>query len=70
MNINIQEKIILKKLIEFEELFLLDEMLKEYSEIHLENLGGTIYIYMLLILLHWIIAFKSHVSLKYRRSMN
>nr|YP_010566005.1 envelope membrane protein [Medicago murex]UZC30544.1 envelope membrane protein [Medicago murex]UZC30620.1 envelope membrane protein [Medicago murex] len=39
----IQEKTILKKLIEFEELFLLDEMLKEYPETHLQNLHMEIY---------------------------
>src|SRR4030066_60038 len=43
MNI-IQEKTILKKFIEFEELFLLDEMLKEeYPETHLQNLRIEIY---------------------------
>nr|AQV09681.1 envelope membrane protein [Lupinus atlanticus]AQV09847.1 envelope membrane protein [Lupinus princei] len=39
----IQEKSILKKLIEFEELFLLDEMLKEYPETRLKNLRTAIY---------------------------
>ncbi|RHN59717.1 putative chloroplast envelope membrane protein, CemA [Medicago truncatula] len=39
----IQEKTILKKLIEFEELFLLDEMLKEYPETHFQNLRMEIY---------------------------
>nr|YP_008963613.1 envelope membrane protein [Lupinus luteus]AGK82926.1 envelope membrane protein [Lupinus luteus] len=39
----IQEKSILKKLIEFEELFLLDEMLKEYPETRLQNLRTAIY---------------------------
>nr|YP_009429898.1 envelope membrane protein [Carmichaelia australis]ASY01228.1 envelope membrane protein [Carmichaelia australis] len=39
----IQEKSILKKFIEFEELFLLDEMLKEYPETHLENVRMGIY---------------------------
>ena len=38
----IQEKSILKKLIEFEELFLLDEMLKEYPETRLQNLRTAI----------------------------
>nr|QVX30606.1 envelope membrane protein [Camoensia scandens]UWV19088.1 chloroplast envelope membrane protein [Camoensia scandens] len=40
---DIQEKNILKKFIEFEELFLLDEMLKEYPETHLQNLRTGIY---------------------------
>nr|YP_010274011.1 envelope membrane protein [Astragalus canadensis var. brevidens]UIX54645.1 envelope membrane protein [Astragalus canadensis var. brevidens] len=39
----IKEKSILKKFIEFQELFLLDEMLKEYPETHLENLRIGIY---------------------------
>ncbi|KAK7231552.1 hypothetical protein RIF29_45522 [Crotalaria pallida] len=39
----IQEKSILKKFIEFQELFLLDEMLKEYPETRLQNLRTTIY---------------------------
>nr|QJS52150.1 CemA [Vicia bungei] len=39
----IQEKSILKKLVEFEELFLLDEMLKEYPETRLQNLRIEIY---------------------------
>ncbi|CAI8583015.1 unnamed protein product [Vicia faba] len=39
----IQEKSILKKLLEFEELFLLDEMLKEYPETRLQNLRIEIY---------------------------
>nr|YP_010964164.1 chloroplast envelope membrane protein [Astragalus psilosepalus]WNM88742.1 chloroplast envelope membrane protein [Astragalus psilosepalus] len=39
----IKEKSILKKFIEFEELFLLDEMLKEYPETRLENLRIGIY---------------------------
>lgn len=39
----IKEKSILNKFIEFEELFLLDEMLKEYPETHLENLRIGIY---------------------------
>nr|YP_010042418.1 chloroplast envelope membrane protein [Sphaerophysa salsula]QPB69648.1 chloroplast envelope membrane protein [Sphaerophysa salsula] len=39
----IQEKSILKKFIEFEELFLLDEMLKEYPETRLENVRIGIY---------------------------
>nr|YP_009369750.1 envelope membrane protein [Maackia floribunda]AOP18598.1 envelope membrane protein [Maackia floribunda]UWV18593.1 envelope membrane protein [Maackia hupehensis] len=39
----IQEKSILKKFIEFEELFLLDELLKEYPETHLQNLRTAIY---------------------------
>nr|YP_010162146.1 chloroplast envelope membrane protein [Dendrolobium lanceolatum]QRI59855.1 chloroplast envelope membrane protein [Dendrolobium lanceolatum] len=38
-----QEKSILKKFIEFEELFLLDEMLKECPETHLQNLRTGIY---------------------------
>nr|QVX30504.1 envelope membrane protein [Myroxylon balsamum] len=40
---DIQEKSILKKFIEFEELFLLDEMLKEYPETRLQNLRTGIY---------------------------
>nr|QVX29759.1 envelope membrane protein [Ateleia glazioveana] len=40
---DIQEKSILKKFIEFEELFLLDEMLKEYPETRLQNLRIGIY---------------------------
>nr|YP_009141812.1 chloroplast envelope membrane protein [Vicia sativa]AIL56338.1 chloroplast envelope membrane protein [Vicia sativa]AMM06316.1 chloroplast envelope membrane protein [Vicia sativa] len=40
---SIQEKRILKKFLEFEELFLLDEMLKEYPETHLQNLRIEIY---------------------------
>nr|YP_010294848.1 chloroplast envelope membrane protein [Crotalaria albida]UMO90786.1 chloroplast envelope membrane protein [Crotalaria albida] len=39
----IQEKSILKKFIEFQELFLLDEMLKEYPETRIQNLRTTIY---------------------------
>lgn len=39
----IQEKSLLKKFIEFEELFLLDEMLKEYPETRLQNLRTAIY---------------------------
>ncbi|KAL1349222.1 hypothetical protein AAHE18_07G142500 [Arachis hypogaea] len=39
----IQEKIILKKFIEFKELFLLDEMLKEYPELRSQNLRTKIY---------------------------
>nr|YP_010714004.1 chloroplast envelope membrane protein [Astragalus melilotoides]YP_010964088.1 chloroplast envelope membrane protein [Astragalus muliensis]UTV01664.1 chloroplast envelope membrane protein [Astragalus melilotoides]WDD39566.1 chloroplast envelope membrane protein [Astragalus melilotoides]WEG24646.1 chloroplast envelope membrane protein [Astragalus melilotoides]WFG52067.1 envelope membrane protein [Astragalus melilotoides]WNM88666.1 chloroplast envelope membrane protein [Astragalus muliensis] len=39
----IKEKSILKKFIEFEELFFLDEMLKEYPETRLENLRIGIY---------------------------
>nr|UWV19156.1 envelope membrane protein [Padbruggea filipes] len=39
----IQEKSILKKFIEFEELFLLNEMLKEYPETRLQNLRIGIY---------------------------
>nr|YP_010512733.1 envelope membrane protein [Machaerium brasiliense]UXL84140.1 envelope membrane protein [Machaerium brasiliense] len=39
----IQEKNILKKIIEFKELFLLDEMLKEYPETRLQNLRIEIY---------------------------
>nr|YP_002456449.1 chloroplast envelope membrane protein [Trifolium subterraneum]ACF20529.1 chloroplast envelope membrane protein [Trifolium subterraneum] len=39
----IQEKDLLKKFIEFEELFLLDEMLKEYPETRLQNLRIEIY---------------------------
>ena len=34
---DIQEKSILEKLIEFKELFLLDEMIKEYPETHLQK---------------------------------
>nr|YP_010832934.1 envelope membrane protein [Astragalus arpilobus]WFG52979.1 envelope membrane protein [Astragalus arpilobus] len=41
----IKEKSILNKFIEFEELFLLDEMLKEYPETRLENLRIGIGIY-------------------------
>nr|QVX28918.1 envelope membrane protein [Zornia myriadena] len=40
---DIQEKSILKKFIEFEELFLLDQMLKEYPEIRLQNFRTEIY---------------------------
>nr|YP_009486722.1 envelope membrane protein [Piliostigma thonningii]AWB12945.1 envelope membrane protein [Piliostigma thonningii] len=40
---DIQEKSILKKFIELEELFLLDEMIKEYPETHLQNLRIGIY---------------------------
>nr|YP_009522793.1 chloroplast envelope membrane protein [Vicia sepium]AXQ37217.1 chloroplast envelope membrane protein [Vicia sepium] len=40
---SIQEKRILKKFLEFEELFLLDEMLKEYPETRLQNLRIEIY---------------------------
>nr|YP_010501605.1 chloroplast envelope protein [Anoectochilus burmannicus]UXB60297.1 chloroplast envelope protein [Anoectochilus burmannicus] len=36
---NIQEKNVLEKFIELEELFLLDEMIKEYSETHMQRLG-------------------------------
>nr|NP_783244.1 envelope membrane protein [Atropa belladonna]Q8S8W5.1 RecName: Full=Potassium/proton antiporter CemA; AltName: Full=Chloroplast envelope membrane protein A; Short=CemA [Atropa belladonna]CAC88056.1 potential heme-binding protein [Atropa belladonna] len=36
---NIQEKSLLEKFIELEELLLLDEMIKEYSETHLEEFG-------------------------------
>nr|YP_010027393.1 CemA [Rhoiptelea chiliantha]AXS67576.1 CemA [Rhoiptelea chiliantha]QOS47482.1 CemA [Rhoiptelea chiliantha]WDE75670.1 envelope membrane protein [Rhoiptelea chiliantha]WKF54228.1 chloroplast envelope membrane protein [Rhoiptelea chiliantha] len=39
----IQEKSIIKKFIELEELFLLDEMIKEYPETHLEKLRIGIY---------------------------
>ncbi|CAL5181217.1 unnamed protein product [Lathyrus oleraceus] len=39
----IQEKSFLKKFLEFEELFLLDEMLKEYPETRLQNLRIEIY---------------------------
>jgi len=39
----IQEKSIIKKFIELEELVLLDEMIKEYSETHLEKLRIGIY---------------------------
>nr|YP_010499007.1 chloroplast envelope membrane protein [Senna corymbosa]YP_010962816.1 chloroplast envelope membrane protein [Senna multiglandulosa]UWS10257.1 chloroplast envelope membrane protein [Senna corymbosa]WNI02357.1 chloroplast envelope membrane protein [Senna multiglandulosa] len=40
---DIQEKSILKKFIELEELLLLDEMIKEYPETHLQNLRIGIY---------------------------
>nr|YP_009141548.1 chloroplast envelope membrane protein [Lens culinaris]AGW45914.1 chloroplast envelope membrane protein [Lens culinaris]AIL56074.1 chloroplast envelope membrane protein [Lens culinaris] len=40
---SIQEKSILKKFLEFEELLLLDEMLKEYPETRLQNLRIEIY---------------------------
>lgn len=40
---SILEKSILKKFLEFEELFLLDEMLKEYLETRLQNLRIEIY---------------------------
>nr|YP_010234048.1 envelope membrane protein [Coriaria nepalensis]QTA71809.1 envelope membrane protein [Coriaria nepalensis] len=40
---DIQEKGIIKKVIELEELFLLDEMLKEYPETHLQKLHIGIY---------------------------
>uniref|UniRef100_A0AAT9ZW98 Potassium/proton antiporter CemA n=2 Tax=Phanera TaxID=509012 RepID=A0AAT9ZW98_9FABA len=40
---DIQEKSILKKFIELEELFLLDEMIKEYPETRLQNLRIGIY---------------------------
>nr|YP_009752171.1 envelope membrane carbon uptake protein [Linnaeosicyos amara]QIT05581.1 envelope membrane carbon uptake protein [Linnaeosicyos amara] len=40
---DIQEKSIIKKVIEVEELFLLDEMLKEYPETHLQKLRIGIY---------------------------
>nr|QWY87282.1 chloroplast envelope membrane protein [Pterocarpus angolensis] len=40
---DIQEKNIIKKLIEFKELFLLDEMLKEYPETRLQNLRTEIH---------------------------
>nr|YP_010365288.1 envelope membrane carbon uptake protein [Sicyos angulatus]UOU84488.1 envelope membrane carbon uptake protein [Sicyos angulatus] len=40
---DIQEKSIIKKVIELEELFLLDEMLKEYPETHLQKLRIGIY---------------------------
>jgi len=36
---NIQEKSLLEKFIELEELLFLDEMIKEYSETHLEEFG-------------------------------
>nr|YP_009262763.1 envelope membrane protein [Ludisia discolor]ANI87428.1 envelope membrane protein [Ludisia discolor]QWX90443.1 envelope membrane protein [Ludisia discolor]UNB13886.1 envelope membrane protein [Ludisia discolor] len=36
---NIQEKNVLEKFMELEELFLLDEMIKEYSETHMQRLG-------------------------------
>ena len=39
---DIQEKSIIKKVLELEELFLLDEMLKEYPETHLQKLRITI----------------------------
>ncbi|KAG7991696.1 hypothetical protein I3843_02G090000 [Carya illinoinensis] len=39
----IQEKSILKRFIELEELFFLDEMIKEYPETHLEKLRIGIY---------------------------
>jgi hypothetical protein len=39
----IQEKSILKKFIELEELFLLDEMIKENPETHLEKLRISIF---------------------------
>nr|QZH43861.1 CemA [Hyoscyamus muticus] len=40
---NIQEKSLLEKFIELEELLFLDEMIKEYSETHLEEFGIGIY---------------------------
>uniref|UniRef100_UPI0031F3E47F envelope membrane carbon uptake protein n=1 Tax=Rhamnella rubrinervis TaxID=2594499 RepID=UPI0031F3E47F len=40
---DIQEKSILKKFIELEELSLLDEIIKEYPKTHLQNLHGGIY---------------------------
>uniref|UniRef100_UPI0031F3A0A9 chloroplast envelope membrane protein n=1 Tax=Platylobium triangulare TaxID=1560081 RepID=UPI0031F3A0A9 len=40
---DIQEKSILNKFIEFQQLFLLDEMLKEYPETRLQNLRTGIY---------------------------
>nr|YP_009559208.1 envelope membrane protein [Barbeya oleoides]QBA96007.1 envelope membrane protein [Barbeya oleoides] len=40
---DIQEKSILKKFIELEELYLLDEMIKEYPETHLQKLHVGIY---------------------------
>ena len=40
---DIQEKSIIKKVRELEELFLLDEMLKEYPETHLQKLRIGIY---------------------------
>nr|YP_009726267.1 envelope membrane protein [Rhamnus taquetii]YP_010164211.1 envelope membrane protein [Rhamnus heterophylla]YP_010165378.1 chloroplast envelope membrane protein [Rhamnus globosa]YP_010561038.1 envelope membrane carbon uptake protein [Rhamnus cathartica]YP_010945244.1 envelope membrane protein [Rhamnus leptacantha]QHR85786.1 envelope membrane protein [Rhamnus taquetii]QRM17252.1 envelope membrane protein [Rhamnus heterophylla]QRN73949.1 chloroplast envelope membrane protein [Rhamnus globosa len=40
---DIQEKNILKKFIELEELSLLDEIIKEYPETHLQNLHSVIY---------------------------
>nr|YP_010947667.1 envelope membrane protein [Rhamnella martinii]WGO76946.1 envelope membrane protein [Rhamnella martinii] len=40
---DIQEKSILKKFIELEELSLLDEIIKEYPETHLQNLHSGIY---------------------------
>nr|YP_009751918.1 envelope membrane carbon uptake protein [Cyclanthera pedata]QIT04736.1 envelope membrane carbon uptake protein [Cyclanthera pedata]QWQ50077.1 envelope membrane protein [Cyclanthera pedata] len=40
---DIQEKSIIKKVLELEELFLLDEMLKEYPETHLQKLRIGIY---------------------------
>nr|QXO05163.1 chloroplast envelope protein [Rhomboda lanceolata] len=36
---NIQEKNVIEKFMELEELFLLDEMIKEYSETHMQRLG-------------------------------
>nr|YP_009765353.1 envelope membrane protein [Conzattia multiflora]QIS95630.1 envelope membrane protein [Conzattia multiflora] len=42
-DIDIQEKSILKEFIELEELFLLDEMIKEYPETRLQNLRIGIY---------------------------
>nr|QXO03181.1 chloroplast envelope protein [Dossinia marmorata] len=36
---NIQEKNVLEKFMELEELFLLDEIIKEYSETHMQKLG-------------------------------
>nr|YP_009565706.1 chloroplast envelope membrane protein [Cephalanthera rubra]QBB09215.1 chloroplast envelope membrane protein [Cephalanthera rubra] len=36
---DIQEKNVLEKFMELEELFLLDEMIKEYSETHMQRLG-------------------------------
>ncbi|PIA43458.1 hypothetical protein AQUCO_01900093v1 [Aquilegia coerulea] len=36
---NIQERGVIEKFIEFEELFLLDEMIKEYPDTHIQKLG-------------------------------
>nr|YP_010184377.1 envelope membrane protein [Medeola virginiana]QVG63223.1 envelope membrane protein [Medeola virginiana] len=40
---DIQEKSVLERFIELEELFLLDEMIKEYPETHIQKLGIGIY---------------------------